>query len=226
MLLPMNLPVRPAALGAQLADLLRARIVLGELETGMHLVEDQLAAQHDVSRGPVRDALRILQAEGLVEPRRRGFHVRGISTHDIDELYEVREALEQLACRLAITQRANLGECRTRLTEMFAAADRGDAQAFAASDLAFHERFYVVSGNHRLANIWAQLQPTFAALVEVTTAQDGDLHPAAKDHETLLKLAEAGDVDGYSSQLTQHLAGSRRRMLQALQTRRSAQSSS
>ncbi len=226
MLLPMNRPVRPTALGTQLADLLRARIVLGELETGVHLVEDQLAAQHDVSRGPVRDALRILQAEGLVEPRRRGFHVRGISTHDIDELYEVREALEQLACRLAIAQQANLSDCRTRLDEMFAAADKGDAHAFAVSDLAFHEHFYAVSGNHRLVNMWAQLQPTFAALVEVTTAQDGDLHPAAEDHERLLELAEAGDADGHSSQLAQHLAGSRRRMLQALQNRRFRKSSS
>lgn len=75
----------------------------GQLAPGTHLVEDALASDHDVSRGPVRDAFKVLLAEGLVDNRRRGFFVRGFTADDIEELYALREAVEQLACRLTIT---------------------------------------------------------------------------------------------------------------------------
>nr|WP_231980695.1 GntR family transcriptional regulator [Tessaracoccus coleopterorum] len=64
--------MKAVALGEQLAALLRSKIVRGQLEPGAHLVEDALAAEYGVSRGPVRDALRALLAEGLLESRKRG----------------------------------------------------------------------------------------------------------------------------------------------------------
>lgn len=219
MLAPMNHPVRSSALGEQLADLLRARTVSGDLAPGTHLVEDGLAAAYDVSRGPVRDALRILQGEGLVEGRRRGFYIRGLSEADIDELYEVREAIEQLACRLAIDRGADWAQAEADLGGMLSAADAGDLHRFAVCDLAFHSHFYTLSRNSRLQALWAQYRPTFAALLDVTNAQDKDLHPAAADHGTLLRLAREGDHDRFAAELTSHLAGSRRRMVEALRAR-------
>jgi len=221
MLSPMTTPVRHVALGEQLADLLRARIVSGELAPGTHLVEDGLAADYDVSRGPVRDALRILAGEGLVASQRRGLFVRGLDEHDITELYEVREAFEQLACRLAIERGGDWGPAEAELAGMTAAADRSDLHRFAVCDLAFHSYFYDLSGNHRLQALWAQYRPTFAALLDVTNAQDKDLHPAAADHGTLLSLAKARLYDEFAHELTAHLAGSRRRMIEALAGRRS-----
>ena len=89
--------LRPVALGEQLAALLRSRIVRGEVAAGTHLVEDNLAREYEVSRGPVRDALRVLLAEGLLESRRRGYYTKPFRQEDIDEIYEIRAAAEQLA---------------------------------------------------------------------------------------------------------------------------------
>src|SRR5699024_3768360 len=95
-------PTRAPALGDQLATVLRDRIVRRTLAAGTHLVDDSLAAEYDVSRGPVRDALRQLESQGLVESRRRGYFVVGLTQDDIDDLYELREAIEVVAVRRAI----------------------------------------------------------------------------------------------------------------------------
>ncbi|MDO5533668.1 MAG: GntR family transcriptional regulator [Propionibacteriaceae bacterium] len=217
----MKAGLRPVALGEQLAELLRGRIVGGELAPGTHLVEDALATEHDVSRGPVRDALRILTGEGLLESRRRGYWVRGFTVADIDELYQIRSAAEHLACGLAL-QRATEGDwamARHYVAVMQETADRGEGHAYAKADLAFHTEFYVLSGNARLLALWRQYQPTFATLLDVTNAQDSDLHPSAHDHVRLLELAEVGDAVRFAEVLDGHLEGSRRRMKNAIASR-------
>lgn len=213
--------LRAVALGEQLAELLRGRIVHGEVAPETHLVEDALAAEFGISRGPVRDALRILTGEGLLESRRRGFYVRGFTQTDIDELYEIRGAAEQLACRLALqrAQPADWHGARQYIDAMRSAADAGDRRSYAKADLAFHTEFYLLSGNARLLALWQQYQPTFATLLEVTNAQDADLHPSADDHSTLMELAEARDGEAFARVLTDHLAGSRRRMGESMARR-------
>ena len=101
-------PVHRPPLGEQLLDQVRALIVRGELESGTHLVEGWMAERFGVSRGPVRDALRQLELEGLVETRRRGVFVRGLSEDDIVELYAVRGALEGRAIRDVIARRESV----------------------------------------------------------------------------------------------------------------------
>ncbi|MFV0452550.1 MAG: GntR family transcriptional regulator [Propioniciclava sp.] len=210
--------LRSVALGEQLADILRLEVVTGRMAVGQRLVEDTLATRHGISRGPVRDALRTLAAEGLLESRQRGFFVKPFTGQDIDELYDIREAAEQLASRLAISRASPDGwEIADReLAAMVEHADRGDKHNYARADLAFHTQFYVLSGSSRLLTLWHQFQPTFATLLDITNAQDDDLHPSADDHRELLNLAKAGDVTAFSGMLDDHLAGSRRRMQAAL----------
>ena len=220
----MTTELRSAALGEQLVEILRLRIVQGDLAAGTHLVEDTLAAEYQVSRGPVRDALRVLMNEGLVESHRRGLHVRPFTEHDIDELYELRSAAEQLACRLSVTRAsaADWARAEHHLGVMQRRADQGDRHGYAQADLAFHTEFYVLSGNARLLSLWRQLQPTFSTLLDVTNAQDADLHPSAHDHIILMELVKARDTRGVEKALTKHLEGSRRRMSQAMAARNGA----
>ena len=217
----MTVGLRAVALGDQLAQLLRGRIVQGQLAPGTHLVEDAVAMEHDVSRGPVRDALRILTSEGLLESRRRGYYVRGFGEGDIDELYQIREAAEKLAGELAL-RRASASDwagARQYVDVMRASADARDLHAYARADLSFHTEFYVLSGNARLLALWRQYQPTFATLLDVTNAQDADLHPSADDHVRLMELAGGGDLCQFVEALTEHLEGSRQRMRAALAAR-------
>lgn len=209
---------RAQSLGEQLAASLRLQIVNGELEPETHLVEDSLAEQNGVSRGPVRDAFRILSSEGLIVDRRRGFFVKPFTADDVDELYSLRYAIESLACSLAVSEAdpKDWQDARAYVREMAAHADRKDWHGFAVSDLAFHGEFYRLSGHQRLQSLWAQYRPTFGALLEVTTAQDIDLRPSAEDHESLLVLAEGGRDTDLAAALQIHLEGSRNRMKNAL----------
>lgn len=213
-----SMPIRSVALGEQLAALLRARVVRGELEPGTHLVEDTVAADHGVSRGPVRDAFRMLLAEGLLESRRRGFFVKAFTQRDVAELYEVRAAAERLAGQLAIAQGgdADWGAAERNLERMRQCAEVRDEAAFAVADLAFHTEFYRAAGNSRLLALWQQYEPTFATLLEITNAQDADLAPSYHDHKLLLDLAKSGEVDRFMLVLDEHLDGSRRRLSSAV----------
>ena len=221
-------PIRQAPLGEQLLAQLRALIVRGELAAGTHLVEGWVAERFGVSRGPVRDALRQLELEGLVDTRRRGSFVRGLSDTDLGELYALRGALEGLAVRECIA-RLPAGDW-PRLDEavrrMRAAAEAGDPATFAAADLDFHGGFHAIAGNRRLAAAWATHRDLFAAMLDVTNARDRDLRPVADDHATLAAVVRAGDVATALAALTEHLDGSLGRMRAALADRPGARPAS
>lgn len=213
-----SMALRSVALGEQLADLLRGRIVRGEIAPGTHLVEDTLANDHQISRGPVRDALRILTAEGLLESRRRGFYAKPFSQADVDEIYQLRSAAEHLACKLAIERTSGKAwdDARRHLEHMRRHAEAGDRHAYAHADLEFHSEFYALSGNSRLLALWLQYEPIFATLLDITNAQDSDLGPSFADHTKLMDLAESGDKDQFALVLEEHLSGSHRRLSSAV----------
>lgn len=208
--------LKQTALGAQIAHELRFRIVSGQLTTGEHLVELRLSEGFGVSRGPVRDALRQLEAEGLVETRRKGVYVVGLQDKDIEELYSLRESLESLAVKLTLEQTGiDWSVFERSIDAMRDAADRNTAREFAVADLAFHALFYELSGHRRLASVWKQLQPTFTVLLEVTTAQDVDLNPSAESHAEILRCVQTGNVDAAMTELSQHLLGAKNRLTKA-----------
>ncbi len=211
------LSVRPApALGQHVVDHLRRLIITGELRRGTHLVESQLSETFDVSRGPVRDALRQLETEGLVESRRRGVFVVGLTLDDIEELYLLRRLLELEAVRLCMEDAStDYGPAAAALDRMRQAADNQDPTAFATADLDFHSAFYAASGHRRLDAIWQQYRPTFAGMLAVTNAEDKDLAPTFGDHAALLQVVQDGDTARALALLEEHLDGSHRRMLTA-----------
>ncbi|TDD69057.1 GntR family transcriptional regulator [Jiangella aurantiaca] len=205
------------ALGQHVVERLRVLIVTGRIPRGAHLVEAQLSSMFDVSRGPIRDALRQLEAEGLVESRRRGVFVVGLEAADIAELYSLRESLETLALRMAHenAQTATWQALLEPLDRMRSAADAGRADEYARADLDFHARFYDLSGHRRLRDIWRQYQPTFAVLLEITNAEDVTLGPSLQSHVDLYELMRAGRLDEAVVELKEHLLGARNRLMTA-----------
>ncbi|MFD7502959.1 GntR family transcriptional regulator [Streptomyces sp. NPDC059850] len=212
------------SLGDLVAHELRVLIISGRQRPGTHLVEGALAEQYDVSRGPVRDALRQLEAEGLVESRRRGVFVTGLTETDVDELYTLRESLETLALTLAIG-RAEPGDwdrAQGFVDRMRDAADRSAPSDFALADLEFHSQFYVLSGHRRLVAVWEQYRPTFGVVLDVTNAQDVDLHPSAEAHADLLTTVRGGETETAVTTLREHLLGAKNRLRSALRAARVA----
>ncbi|GAA2239178.1 GntR family transcriptional regulator [Herbiconiux moechotypicola] len=207
---------RAKVLGDQVLEQLRVLIITGKLPVGTHLVESQLSTTFDVSRGPIRDALAQLEIEGLVENRRRGVFVRGLTTHDIDELYTVREAIEVAALRLTATApRESWDLALAPLAAMHAAAAERDHLTFAHADMAFHASFYAIADHRRLQRVWQQYEPTFAVLLELTTAEDIDLGPSYESHVEIHRQALDGEIDKATVSLQEHLLGSRSRLVSA-----------
>lgn len=207
---------RGESLGAQVARVLRQRIVSGELAPGERITEEALAEEFSVSRGPIRDALTQLSFEKLVEVQRpRGVYITGLTQDDVDQLYSLRGALEQLALSRAMrvdddARWAAMGAAVSRMAE---AADAGDHAAFVSADLDFHSEIYALADHPRLQGAWNQYLPTFTALLEVTINHDEDLHESSDDHVRLLDVMRSGTPEQAAEVLAAHLDGARARML-------------
>lgn len=213
---------RAKSLGRQVADVLRQRIVRGELVPGSRLVEEAVAEEFAVSRGPVRDAFTQLSFERLVDVKRPGgVFVIGLTVDDVEQLYSLRGALESLALERAMRiEDDDAWRASARAVEgMLESARRRDAEGFLAADLDFHSHIYELAAHPRLRGAWEQYKPTFEALLDVTIHQDSDLTDAAEDHRRLLETMRSGDVAAARALLEGHLAGSQARMLAAIEAR-------
>ncbi|MGO3319231.1 MAG: GntR family transcriptional regulator [Microbacterium gubbeenense] len=212
---------RGAALGEQVADIIRRRIAHGELVTGDRLTEEGVAEEFGVSRGPVRDAVSQLVYEGLVELRRpRGIYIKGLTVEDIEQLYSLRTALEQLAVKRAMAADDEHWKPAEDLVDQMAkAADSGDHGAFYRADVAFHAMFYELANHPRLLATWRQYEPTFTALLDVTINHDEDLHESAQSHRALYDTIRSGDAEAVARALEDHLRRAEERMHLELEAR-------
>jgi GntR family transcriptional regulator of gluconate operon len=208
---------RPLAMGEQISHKLRVDIISGAIEDGTHLSEDSLATRFDVSRGPVRDALRQLESEGLVENRRKRLYVSFRGQRDIEELYSLREGLESMALRLAIerTDADGWQEVQQLVDAMAAAASSDDPEAFDLADMEFHTSFYRLSEHRRLAEAWRPYQRTFEVLLDMSNT--ADMHAAVVDHQRFLDVVKAGDADAAVDHLREHLIRARGRVRDLVQ---------
>jgi len=204
-------PVRVArqvALGEQVTRALRTDILTRTIQPGVLLVEATLAGQFGVSRGPVRDALRTLAAEGLIVSAGRSYRVVGLDAQDVRELFALRRVLEVFACTEAAT--GDPEACRlaaaAALAEMRIANRARDTYAFAEADVTFHTAFYQASGNSRLLAVWEQHVPTLTVLFQTTNALDTTLSGSVERHRQLLDTVLRGDPAEIADAVGRHLS--------------------
>lgn len=150
-----------AGLGGEVTDRLREDILAGRYKDGDHLTERDLAERFGLSRGPIRDALRQLQGEGLVQliPR-RGARVATLSKTDAAQVIEIRQALEPVAVRflLAHGDPERLAVLNDILRQMEKAAEDNDWAALVAIDMDFHESIFRLAGSPLLMRTWEGLR--------------------------------------------------------------------
>lgn len=191
-------------------------ILQRDLHDGMRLLEENLADQFNVSRGPIRDALRQLGREGLVRVRKRGAYVVSLTSEDIRHLYDLRKALELLAIN-EVAHRATdeqFAEMHACVDQMRAAAQIDDHKAFVDADVAFHGSLFTISANHRLSDIWHQYMPIFATILQSAVGLEEYLHNSAEDHNTLLEMIKSAD-DRVVSEASDHIDRACDRMVEA-----------
>ncbi len=178
-------------------ELLRERILKGAFAPGERLIEVEIARQLGTSRGPVREALAVLRAEGLArdEPG-RGTYVTALRDRDVEEVYDVRAALETGAAFLVIERNdpAVMDALEAALAEMRTAAARHDRAAFVEADLSLHAALCRGSGNERLYRMSETQTGLLRALIRLETERVVErFEPLLEEHSNLVAEIRSGD---------------------------------
>ena len=195
-----------SVLADQVKDRLLEGIFSGEYPPDSRIVETQVARTLGTSQAPVREALRGLEALGVVEITPfRGARVRRPSKREIIEAYVVRSALEALGSRLAVPRMtdADLAELAGYLETMRAAAHGGDGHAVAEADARFHGRIVELADNSTLEKVWRSLEP-FSRTYITLVVPGADPQWSASLHEPILAALQRRDTEAVVDALQRH----------------------
>lgn len=203
---------QPRRAPRQVYPVLREAILAGMLPPGTRLREEVLAEQYGVSRTPVREALRRLYTEGLVRlERNRGAVVTLLALDELDEVYDIRLALETLAAVRAASGMIpeDAASARAALAAARGAIERDDPEALANANDAFHHAIYRASHSPRL---WAMISGLGAIIRRYRLASlsaPGRAEQVLREHAEVLMAIERGDVEAIRALMAGHLNGAR-----------------
>ncbi len=193
----------------QVVDALRDAIVQGEFKPGQTLVETDLANQLGVSRAPVREALQILNGEGLLETvPYHGTTVRRLTKTDIEELYSLRSVLEAFAVRRIIARKRpeDIKVLRAHFQDMLKTAEEGDLRKINDIDRSFHTTLIELSGHSMLISIWSSVSLRVRQVMALLNELNADMKQIAYNHLPLIEAIEAGDEEKATELIARHVA--------------------
>jgi DNA-binding GntR family transcriptional regulator len=186
---------------------LRQSIATGELQPGERLVERDISARSGVSRGPVREAIMILEQEGLVVSHPyRGAQVAPVSGTEVREvLVPIRQTIERFAFGNAAGDPDLLGRLDGIVREMESAAQRGDADRLADLDVDFHEAVIRAAGHPQTLQIWRTIQPRVRAYFVRDAPEHPDPGEIPRQHRELLDALGTGDPATVDRAVVDHI---------------------
>lgn len=194
-------------------------IMTGELAIGTRVNETELAQRFNTSRGPIREALRALEEAGLVRnERNRGVFVREISFEEADEIYELREALEEIiGKRVARAIKPDaLERLKAMLEPMKSAAKAPDLEQYAQLNLQFHEILLEIAGSQKLIETYKRLIKELHLFRMRALDSGGGLRVSTEEHRDIVDAIASGNQDRAGQAMRLHTAESRARMHKAL----------
>lgn len=212
----LNEKVHARSLVDVVAERIEAAIISGQLEPGAKLSEQGLAASLGVSRGPLREAIRRLEGRKLLERTPNiGVRVAQLSLKDLNEILQVREALECLACNLAALNmpKAEIAALKRVLDDHERQKSVQENQGYyqEAKNLDFHLRIVNGSGNERLAHmLGGDLHYMLRVYRYKSGAKPGRAAEVLKEHRAIVAALEARDPQGAETAMREHLRHARR----------------
>jgi DNA-binding GntR family transcriptional regulator len=208
-------PEKPLSAAESVAKQLRRAILDGHFPAGTRVREVQIAEQIGVSRGPVREALRMLSEEGLVILRQnRGAIVAGLTSEDVVEIYAVRAALASIAFKCTVERALNSDEdaIATALSAVRAEAldpmrhmAPGDSLAFVRAELDFQCRLVDVAELERVSAKFRQLTTELQTLIAALDLQYLNVAEAVEKYDAILTALEGSDFEAAESQWRKHI---------------------
>lgn len=203
--------IQSASLVDLAAEAIRKQILSGALGPGDRLIEERLTEELGISRPPLREAMRILSQEGLIETRpRQGSVVATLTDQDVFEILTLRSAFEKLAVELGVpvSDPRKLQRCRTALEQMEDCARREDRGKLVESGYAFHASIVALAGHRRLESNYASVQQQLLLCMARNLYVRERYHESLVDHvgrhRFLLELIEAGDPQAVLAELAVH----------------------
>jgi DNA-binding GntR family transcriptional regulator len=200
--------LRKSTFRQHIAERLRAAILSGEIAPGAQLVETTLAAQFDVSRGPLREALRELIEEGLlVTVPYTGTHVIALTVDDIREIYSMRVTLERFAFEQAWSRRdaAFVRELNRRNAVLTQAIDAGDDAASILAELDLHGLVYETTGHKLLQRTWQSLRGRLQLYWAAHHRAHASRGPRRDSHDSYVQAAQGEDLQLMLAEITNHM---------------------
>ncbi|HHY46211.1 MAG TPA: GntR family transcriptional regulator [Firmicutes bacterium] len=191
-----------------IVERIRQLIISGELGPGCRIVERDVARELGVSRTPVREALKRLAAEGLLEiAPHKGAIVAKMSLRDLAEIMQIREALEGLACRLAVNDitEDHLNDLRKLIDEMREASETGDLYRYSSCNQRFHNVILNIAGNRRLMQMLELIKAQSVRERFKSLLNPGRSRQSLNEHKAILDALEARDPDRAELVMRKHI---------------------
>lgn len=187
---------------------LREAILKGELKPGERLMELQLAAKLGVSRTPIREAIRMLEQEGLaVTIPRKGAEVAKMTEKDMEDVLEIREALDELAAKTACTRITEEQlQALERIRDEFVESTRScDVKRIAEADVSFHDVIYEATGNPKLVNMLNNLREQIYRYRVEYLKEEKNYPVLIAEHERIVEALHAHNQDEVVSAMHSHI---------------------
>lgn len=195
----------------EIANKMRNRILMGQYGIGEKIKESQIAEELSVSRTPVREAMKLLETEGLIESiPNRGSFALGLSKQDIEDIYSVRAALEGLAVRWATKKIGEKGitELQDQYDMMEFYTKKKNSKKVMEINKRYHEIIYHASGSRFLIQILKSYQEYVQQSKKVTVYCEDNLKSILEEHYEILKAIKEKDANRAEEKILLHLSNS------------------
>lgn len=206
----------PENLTRQAYRLIRDEILKGQLDHHRHLTEGYFASRFGISKSPIREALNLLESEGLIKiVPRRGAFVAEFSIHDIEEIYELREVLEALVVHNAVVDARVLGRMRQAAQAAETYQQKQEKLKYMLEDTAFHAALAQASSNSRLRKTLENMRNQMLLLRRQTFELSS--RRSVRQHFQILDALEKGKRETAAKLMTQHIRAVRTSLVRYLQ---------
>ena len=195
---------------------LERMILSGELAPGAKLTEMALATRLGVSRGPLREAFRMLEEAGLVRTEKnRGVFVRDIPIEEAVEIFDLRAAMDELVGRRLAEHitAPQLKEVRSLVEQMEAAVKAKDTYHYHLLNLKFHDRLVELAGNSKLTAIYRKLIKELSLFRRLNLADGGPMPGSVGKHRQIVRAIASGDADAAGKAMFDHVIESKERTI-------------
>lgn len=214
-----NHRIKRMSLPAALAESLRERILNGEFKEGDALIQEAIAAEYDVSRMPVREAFRELEASGLISLKvHKGAVVTAVPMEQIGELFDLRALLEcrLLAEAVPLMTPDHIAASKALLVQLDEAYHSREIGRWGGLNWEFHKSLYVPANRAQTMAIVQGINTQTDRYIRLQLLLTDDIEDAEKEHHEILRLCEAGEVEKVVAYMGEHIRNAKEHLLVAL----------